>query len=421
MFTGLKNTVDIPEMNYKASIYNKSTAESNKDYVKQYDNNFKKILNSKSNKDNQNSSKVNDNDNEVNESANEDNLNSQIDELKDKIKELDKSSESDKKDKIDDILAELLNLLNKIPGNQNQELLSLKNDLLKNNVINGDFLNSLEKTLVKLSSIFADDNSENAQNTKSMIKDLMSEISNIQNSKQNQKEVTIDELLKSKSVQNNSEESIGNSSSNVSESSDDKSSESDGKSTSKEEKFLNSFLNDGKDTSMDKINLFASRVQNMQQVQDTNSDGQLTINKTTFADDLIKDVRYMTTNSIKELTVKVNPGNLGEITIKLIQEDGITKANLKANSKETEALISQNLANIKNHLNEQNIKIDDINVEIYQEDTTFFSNGNNESDFSNNSKNNDGNSKSETLGIDLDTSTAQESENIDNVNVDLLA
>lgn len=421
MFTGLKNTVDIPEMNYKASIYNKSTAESNKDYVKQYDNNFKKILNSKSNKDNQNSSKVNNNDNEVNESANEDNLNSQIDELKDKIKELDKSSESDKKDKIDDILAELLNLLNKIPGNQNQELLSLKNDLLKNNVINGDFLNSLEKTLVKLSSIFADDNSENAQNTKSMIKDLMSEISNIQNSKQNQKEVTIDELLKSKSVQSNSEESIGNSSSNVSESSDDKSSESDGKSTSKEEKFLNSFLNDGKDTSIDKINLFASRVQNMQQVQDTNSDGQLTINKTTFADDLIKDVRYMTTNSIKELTVKVNPGNLGEITIKLIQEDGITKANLKANSKETEALISQNLANIKNHLNEQNIKIDDINVEIYQEDTTFFSNGNNESDFSNNSKNNDGNSKSETLGIDLDTSTAQESENIDNVNVDLLA
>lgn len=421
MFTGLKNTVDIPEMNYKASIYNKSTAESNKDYAKQYDNNFKKILNSKSNKDNQNSSKVNNNDNEVNESANEDDYNSQIDELKDKIKELDKSSESDKKDKIDDILAELLNLLNKIPGNQNQELLSLKNDLLKNNVINGDFLNSLEKTLVKLSSIFAGDNSENAQNTKSMIKDLMSEISNIQNSKQNQKEVTIDELLKSKSVQSNSEESIGNSSSNVSESSDDKSSESDGKSTSKEEKFLNSFLNDGKDTSMDKINLFASRVQNMQQVQDTNSDGQLTINKTTFADDLIKDVRYMTTNSIKELTVKVNPGNLGEITIKLIQEDGITKANLKANSKETEALISQNLANIKNHLNEQNIKIDDINVEIYQEDTTFFSNGNNESDFSNNSKNNDGNSKSETLGIDLDTSTAQESENIDNVNVDLLA
>ncbi|NRT73670.1 flagellar hook-length control protein FliK [Clostridium beijerinckii] len=421
MFTGLKNTVDIPEMNYKASIYNKSTAESNKDYVKQYDNNFKKILNSKSNKDNQNSSKVNDNDNEVNESANEDDYNSQIDELKDKLKELDKSSESDKKDKIDDILAELLNLLNKIPGNQNQELISLKNDLLKNNVINGDFLNSLEKTLVKLSSIFADDNSENAQNTKSMIKDLMSEISNIQNSKQNQKEVTIDELLKSKFVQSNSEESIGNSSSNVSESSDDKSSESDGKSTSKEEKFLNSFLNDDKDTSMDKINLFASRVQNMQQVQDTNSGGQFTINKTTFADDLIKDVRYMTTNSIKELTVKVNPGNLGEITIKLIQEDGITKANLKANSKETEALISQNLANIKNHLNEQNIKIDDINVEIYQEDTTFFSNGNNESDFSNNNKNNDGNSNSETLATDLDTSAAQEIENINNANVDLLA
>ncbi len=76
---------------------------------------------------------------------------------------------------------------------------------------------------------------------------------------------------------------------------------------------------------------------------------------------------------MKELTVKINPGDIGEITIKLIQEDGVMKANLKANSKEGTMLLSQNLADIKKQLIEQNIKIADVNVELYQEDTTFFS------------------------------------------------
>jgi flagellar hook-length control protein FliK len=49
------------------------------------------------------------------------------------------------------------------------------------------------------------------------------------------------------------------------------------------------------------------------------------------------------------------------------------KANLKANSKEATALLSQNLAEIKKQLTEQNIKIADVNIELYQDDTTFFS------------------------------------------------
>lgn len=48
------------------------------------------------------------------------------------------------------------------------------------------------------------------------------------------------------------------------------------------------------------------------------------------------------------------------------------KANLKANSKETVALLSQNLVDIKEKLTEQNIKVTDVNVELYQDDTTFF-------------------------------------------------
>ena len=146
----------------------------------------------------------------------------------------------------------------------------------------------------------------------------------------------------------------------------------DNKEVSKEDKFLNSLIDDDKDSSLNKINLFASRTQTIQN-QGVDTVRGLTINKATFADDLIKDVKFMSNNALKELTVKVNPGNIGEITIKLIQEDGVMKANLKANSKETTALLSQNLADIKKQLGEQNIKIADVNIELYQEDTTFFS------------------------------------------------
>ena len=146
----------------------------------------------------------------------------------------------------------------------------------------------------------------------------------------------------------------------------------DKKSDTKEDKFLNSLLDDKNDSVDNKINLFAARTQSVQN-QNTEVRG-LSINKATFADDLIKDVKFMSENNIKELTVKVNPGNLGEITIKIVQEDGLMKANLKANSKETTALLSQNLAEIKKELSDQNIKISEVNIDLYNEDTTFFKN-----------------------------------------------
>lgn len=80
----------------------------------------------------------------------------------------------------------------------------------------------------------------------------------------------------------------------------------------------------------------------------------------------------MVSNALKELTVKINPGNLGQMTISLIEENGVMKANLKATSKETVELLAQNLVDIKKQLADQNLKIADVNIELYQDDTTFF-------------------------------------------------
>ena len=100
----------------------------------------------------------------------------------------------------------------------------------------------------------------------------------------------------------------------------------------------------------------------------------------------------MVTNNIKEMTVKINPGQLGEITIKVIEEGGVMKANIKASSKETYTLLSQQLGDIKKHLGEQNIKIQEVNISIYDEDATFYKDGqfssNSFQDGSNNRQNN---------------------------------
>lgn len=313
-------------------------------------------------------------------------------ELNEKLEELEKESKTASKDKLKDILSELLSLLaklgikqdstsangainskvgidganstlsnsglNGINGIMEKIMELLKNDSVKSK-LDSNSLNLMEKLLGNLNGSIKENATES---TKSSLKGIMSEISDLLGNKQNagNKVLTLEDMLSKSYSQDNSESDNSSASKNNTPT------------TSKEEKFLNSLVDDNKDDSLNKINLFASRTSTIQN-QGVNNTRGLTINKATFVDDLIKDVKFMNTNSLKELTVKVNPGNLGEITIKLVQEDGVIKANLKANSKDTTALISQNLSDIKKQLGEQNLKIADVNIELYQDDTTFFS------------------------------------------------
>ena len=289
----------------------------------------------------------------------------------------------------------------------------LQTDSVKDG-LDTDSLKLMQKLLSNLSANIADDNTKATKDIKSGIKNLMSEISNMLDNKQNQNEkvLTLEDMLNKNYSQDNKESSTENERNNATAS-------KDSKEVSKEDKFLNSLIDDDKDSSLNKINLFASRTQTIQN-QSVDTVRGLTINKATFADDLIKDVKFMSNNSLKELTVKINPGNLGEITIKLVQEDGVMKANLKANSKETTALLSQNLADIKKQIGEQNIKIADVNIELYQDDTTFFS----EQGFGrqlSQEQENSNTSNSENGEINTEDSLIENIQTIDNGNINFLA
>jgi len=362
---------------YTSELYKADNSKTTTKYETSKREDFKDVLSSKAKSKDIDTQKVDDiNKNETSVDAKDTAETTKVDELKQKLQELEEESKSASKDDVNDILTELLNLLTKL-GIKQEDLKSngdeasksnsssimdkvmelLKNDSVKGN-LDTDSLKSMEKLLSNLSA-----NTDATKDIKSGIKNLMSEISNILDNKQSQsgKVLTLEDMLNKNYSQDNKKGSTENGSNS-----------STSYKANKEDKFLNSLIDDKKDISLDKINLFASRTQ-IAQNQGVDTVRGLTINKATFADDLIKDVKFMSNNGLKELTVKINPGNLGEITIKLIEEDGVLKANLKANSKETTALLSQNLADIKKQLGEQNIKIADVNIELYQDDTTFFS------------------------------------------------
>ena len=373
-------------------------------------------------------SKVSDKRSIANSSKNfeSDKVKDKINDSKEDIKETDEKENSEDK-KVKDILDELLNGLNiliksndlsqmeKMKENNkiletliekltnNNDKNNLLNQLLKvdsNNFFDSDILKQLKSFLQQLSG-----DSNNDNNMNKGINNIISKLDEVlQNSEEQGKNVApSQELFKQDTSNENSNSGML------------------GNNNSKEDKFLNSLIEDKNDSIDNKINLFASRTQSIQ-TQNTEAKG-LTINKSTFTSDLIKDVKYMNVNNIKELTVKVNPGNLGEITIRLVQEDGFMKVNLKANSKETAELLSQNLSEIKKELVDQNIKVSEVNIDIYNEDSTFFKEqtfGGQLSQEQNNNERKSNNSGHANVSMDEDDEMQEENLSILDNNLDFL-
>nr|WP_243283723.1 flagellar hook-length control protein FliK [Clostridium thermobutyricum] len=113
----------------------------------------------------------------------------------------------------------------------------------------------------------------------------------------------------------------------------------------------------------------------------------------------------MNINGVKELTVKVYPRDLGEIIINISKDEEVLKATLKANSKDTFNLISQNSSEIKKLLLENGLKISNVDISLY-EDTTFY----NENEFNKNSRENKEDSNFNYENEDLDLEEIKENE-----------
>lgn len=138
-------------------------------------------------------------------------------------------------------------------------------------------------------------------------------------------------------------------------------------------------------------NVFTNSEVSTESVQNSN----VVINKMTFNEDIIKSIKYMNINDIQDLTVKINPKQLGEIVISLTMEGDSMKAQLKSANKETFAMLNANVKEIVDKLNGESIKISQVEVQVYNEDTTYFSGEENRrNNFNNENKKQNNNEKS---------------------------
>lgn len=137
--------------------------------------------------------------------------------------------------------------------------------------------------------------------------------------------------------------------------------------------FLNKLLSsDDKNSKFSRVSSFMTQFNNFKTDMPVIQDGSIVVNKVTVGDDMVKAIKYMDVNGIKDITVKIMPKELGEVVVKLTMENGEMKANITASNKEAYNLLSSNLKDIADKLQTSDIKIQNFNINIYNEDTTFF-------------------------------------------------
>ena len=140
------------------------------------------------------------------------------------------------------------------------------------------------------------------------------------------------------------------------------------------------------------------------------------VSRETVATDVVSNVKYMVKNQVEQLTVKIYPKELGEITIKIISEDGIMKADIKSISKETYTLLNSNMEEIKKHLSNESLIIKEVNIGLY-EDTTYYSGQGFSNEF-NDERNKENYSVEDNDSINIHKEENEEiSEEISNVNL----
>ncbi|MBP2031383.1 flagellar hook-length control protein FliK [Clostridium algifaecis] len=147
-------------------------------------------------------------------------------------------------------------------------------------------------------------------------------------------------------------------------------------SSNNDKKILSKILDGGKtDNKISRATNFMSQfntVKGDNNIAVKNGAQEITLNKTTFNSDIIKTVKYMDLNNIKQLTVKITPKELGEITINLTMEDGKMKAALTASNKDAYNILNSNLQDLSNRFENNDIKVQGFSLNLYHEDTTFF-------------------------------------------------
>lgn len=326
-------------------------------------------------------------------------INSSISELEDSIKdicELDdvKQDDSITNEQVLQMLQNVLDLINNNESINNSENLSnIKDELqqLIGNISNSNFniedikemssdINDILQMLEQINS------SEDLSEVTNLLKELESNLNNKIEDNFKTKSEIITELQKFNIESNNNKNDIHKFVQGTNEEAEEVSntenvsncntenSNNNASSNNTEEKILNSIINDNNNNNIinrfQTANTFEATLNNVK-VQEP------VINESSMASDIVSSIRYMNVKGLEELTVKLNPRELGQVVINIVKEGDAMKAQIKASSRETYALLMKNSEDIKKYLGEQNLKVQDVEIKFtndtsYSKNETFF-------------------------------------------------
>lgn len=102
--------------------------------------------------------------------------------------------------------------------------------------------------------------------------------------------------------------------------------------------------------------------------------------------DMLKVVKYISNNRIEELSVKITPKELGEVSIKLLKAEDNNELIITLANKKAYELIKDNVADIEKHLSNLDIKIKEVVVQVKNEVYSDFLGNFNEQFNKNNSR-----------------------------------
>ncbi|MEG0307351.1 MAG: flagellar hook-length control protein FliK [Clostridium sp.] len=268
-----------------------------------------------------------------------------------------------------------LNLMNSISNDE--EFLENNSTLIKglfegtSEDENGDLISKLQQ-LVKLS-----------QNKENQIVPKNDKVNNLDNT---------GKILNANNV--NNEESQNNAEKNSNQDNTSKKDE-----FSKESQILSKVINGNeKESKVTRVADFMAVFENnILDIEGISNEKPLAMSKSNLNNDVIKALAYMDKNGIKDLTVKIYPKELGEVSISISMEQGTLKAMIKATSKEAVDMLSLGLKDINEKIGSTDIKIQSVDIGLYEDDTTYFAQQNRERD-----KSNENGAKNKNVEIDED-------------------
>lgn len=106
-----------------------------------------------------------------------------------------------------------------------------------------------------------------------------------------------------------------------------------------------------------------------------------------IGDDIVQTVRYLKENGLEEIKVKINPRELGEMTIKIMKNLEETKLSIDITNEDIYDLVNKNVSEITKHLKSLDINVKEVFVDVKSNNEHFFSDNLNQ-EFDRNNKNN---------------------------------